>query len=162
MTNRIQPRMVRTGYLLIIVGLLALAGALWRAYIARAPERRNQAMVRAVGAGNLALVRQYLAEGADPNTVFRYLDEPAESQGFSPKALWIRVRGGPGAPSMRDGPTALMRAVEGNNPQMVQLLLAHGADMNKPGWYGDTALSEAEERRLPAIIRMLKRAGARQ
>lgn len=134
-------------------------GALWRTYVATVPERRNQAMVRAVAAGNIALARYYLAEGADPNTVFRYLNEPSESQGISPQALWIRMRGGPGAPHVVDGPTALMRAVKTDNPLMVQLLLGYGADVNRLGGYNTTALSQT---RNIEIIRMLKHAGAKQ
>jgi len=74
----------------------------------------------------------------------------------------LRIRGGLGAPIMRNGPTALMQAVDVGDPQMVQLLLEYGADVNKRGWYGWTALSEAKERNAVQIIHMLKRAGAKQ
>ena len=121
-------------------------------------------MVRAVGAGELGRVKQFLAEGADPNTVMRYLDEPYESQGISPRALWIRITGAPGAPRKLNGPTALMKAVETNNTQMVRLLLDHGANVQAVGWYGDTALSEATQgtTKKPEIVRMLREAGAKK
>jgi uncharacterized protein len=118
-------------------------------------------MVRAVGDDDIDLVRLYLVTGADPNAVMRYLDEPWESRGFSPHALWLRFRGGPGAPVTRNGPTALMKAVKAGNPLMVQLLLKYGADVNKPGWYGNTALSEAKDQRSVQIIQILKRVGAK-
>ena len=66
-----------------------------RHYAAGQPDRFNQAMVRAIAANDIPTVKRYLAEGADPNTAFRYLDEPLESRGFSPRALWLRIRGGP-------------------------------------------------------------------
>ena len=62
---------------------------------------------------------------------------------------------------MRNGPTALMKAVETGDPQMVELLLSCGADVNAKGWYGLTALQGAMERKDARIIRLLKRAGAK-
>src|SRR5690242_5977802 len=93
------------------------------------PERTNQIMIRAVADNDMQTTQHLLSQGANPNTLFRYLDEPSETQGYSFHALWIKITGGSGAPVIRTGPTALMKAVATGNPEMVKLLLHYGADV---------------------------------
>jgi len=146
----------------LIALVIVCAGTLvWRWYACRAPERLNQKMIRAVAARDLIQVNRLLKEGADPNTFFRFLDEPYESQGFSPRALWIRMTGAHGSPVMRNGTTALTRAVEADSPEIVKLLIDYGADVNKRDCWGQMPLEYAKSGHQGVIVHLLLAAGAK-
>lgn len=150
----------------IVLGFIALVllcavTAARHVYAAGAPERRNQVMIRAVASRNIALVSQLLKEGADPNTFFRFLDEPIESQGFSPRALWIRFSRSRGCPVMHNGTTALTRAIEADSPEIVKLLIDAGAEVNERDWWGQMPLAYATTEHQLKTIEYLKAAGAK-
>jgi uncharacterized protein len=98
---------------------------------AAGPGRYDPAtLIEAVVLRNRTAIENFLALGVDPN-------EPEP-----------------------DGTTPLMRAVHGQMPNTVQLLIEAGADVNKANSYGVTALYVAARAGDSAATRMLLAAGA--
>lgn len=62
----------------------------------------------------------------------------------------------------RDGCTPLFLACQGNHAETVQLLLRYGADPRIPNRAGITPLAVARNNRNETIMRILRRAGARE
>ena len=56
----------------------------------------------------------------------------------------------------------LMRAVQGGNTEITQLLLDAGADVNAKNVYGSTELMEASYRGHTEIVKLLREAGAKE
>ena len=81
---------------------------------------------------NIEIMRQHLADGANPD--------------------WVDS-------SRRDGFTAMIKAAWANRADMVQLLLEHGADVDKASTYGCTPLLYAVGARHVEVVRVLARSG---
>lgn len=56
------------------------------------------------------------------------------------------------------GSTALMQAANSIQPEVVQLLIDHGADINLKDWLGETALDKAKKVKSQEIAEMIKAA----
>ena len=92
-------------------------------------------LVEAVKAADQAAIRTLLTERVDVNT---------------PEA---------------DGTTALHWAADGDNPELVELLIRAGADVNQADFTGRTPLAAAERSNSPsrrAVMEALTRAGGRR
>jgi ankyrin repeat protein len=57
--------------------------------------------------------------------------------------------------------TLLTEAVEGNNIQLVKLLLEKNVEINEPNYFDQTALEIAKENNYLEIIELLEKAGAK-
>jgi len=122
----VPPRQSDARRLLLAVAALALLGS---AYIYWSHEPVPREVYDAVVAGDLALLRQRVAEGGDVNWA------PPES-GFGP----------------------LHEAVFKNRPDIAGFLVAHGADVNAQGLFGDAPLHDV---RHIGFARLLLDSGAR-
>ncbi len=108
----------------------------------------------------------YAARGnADPEVMTVLLDAAAE---FNKTGLWQKGKSTLGFKTVdvndgnKDGMTALMFAVENNSPDVVQVLLDAGADVNAEDKKKRTALDFAKRRKssVPEMVKMLLDAGA--
>ena len=119
---------------------------------------------RAAQRGDLALVRQLLAAGADPVARTRYGVTPLElaSAGAGPEVVEALLAAGADANSVtREGETVLMAASRAGNVGAVRALLARGASPNlAEEWQGQTALMWAAAANHADVVRALLEAGA--
>jgi ankyrin repeat protein len=60
----------------------------------------------------------------------------------------------------KQGQTALMKAAQQGNKQMVRLLIDEGADVNEADYTGRTALDWAKSSRKQSVVDVLVQAGA--
>src|SRR5207253_1748499 len=104
------------------------------------PTWDTTALALAARRGHVAAMRALIAHGADVNAT-------------SNTGLGL---------SWTTGVTVLMDAAAPGNLEAVKLLLEHGAQVNAHDSHGQSALSKAEAAhpRNPAIIELLKQAGA--
>ena len=94
-------------------------------------SRKHKTLSQAVLAGDLGAAREMLANGADPNKC-----DPDDSAWPIHYAL-------------------------NHGPEMVQLLIDNGADVNMPGRGNATPLAKAESRGYTEVASILRKAGAR-
>jgi hypothetical protein len=110
------------------------------------------------------LSQALITKGANVNARDEYGDTPLVSAvGFEP-ASTIRALLDKGAEvnaRNKIGDTALMGTAISDRADIVKILLAHGADVNIKNAYGETALSYAKTEGYPAIVHLLKQAGAK-
>jgi ankyrin repeat protein len=59
-----------------------------------------------------------------------------------------------------EGYSILMRAVQGGDTEIAEILIDSGAEVNAKSDYGDTAISLARAKRYPKIVELLKSRGA--
>ncbi|MEM7222885.1 MAG: ankyrin repeat domain-containing protein [Pseudomonadota bacterium] len=120
----------------------------------------------AVGNGELAAVRRLLEAGADPAKAAKKGRPPlhqAAIGGHTAVALALLSRDVDVNQRMAEiGNTALMLAANRGFLDIVELLLAHGADPNLTAADGWTALEAAEMFGDPEVIAVLKAAGTRE
>jgi hypothetical protein len=94
-------------------------------------SKKHKTLTDAVRSGDLRAVRKMLAAGANPNV-----------------------------PAANDDTVPLFYALH-EGPEMVRLLIEHGADVNVSGRGGATALAKAESRGQSEVAAVLRAAGAR-
>jgi CzcA family heavy metal efflux pump len=112
---------------LVLTGILAGGYALYRQGIGEQVVL-NRRLHGALDRQNRAEVEAALREGADPNAEER-----------------------PGT-----GHTALMHAVEHGDPELVQILLRAGAEVNRKNARGETASEQAEQTGRTELLRLLR------
>jgi ankyrin repeat protein len=112
-----------------------------------AAEGNLQEMARLVDAGH--------ALHAYDDVMCAPLHHAAEA-GQCEAAEWLLARGADvnAHQEERIGETPLSLAVQNTHPEMVELLLRHGADPDIPGWMCLTARDRALQRQRPAGLRM--------
>jgi ankyrin repeat protein len=96
------------------------------------PDPREEQLAEAAGSNQSETVGALLQEGVDPNAVDGH---------------WV---------------SALLRAVESGDLQIVKMLLDRGADVNMENISGDTALGVARVKRSAEVIELLTKAGAKE
>jgi ankyrin repeat protein len=109
-------------------------------------------LIRAAQEGDIASMQRFAAEGCDLNLMDEIskgaLHYAVEAEHY--KAVrWLLETGA--NVNLHDpnaiGETALSLAARGTYPEMVSLLLQHGADPDIPGWVQQTARTRAQARR---------------
>lgn len=134
-----KRRHVRKALWLSLIVVLAVFGGRW---VWRQVQftRLRAPLIKAVQAGNTARVRDLLEQGADANVRVDYKPEP-----LTWASLWRVLRGKAAVSSIQD--TVLIDASHNDRPDIVRLLLAHGAKVNErdksPRYFEWTALHDA-------------------
>jgi ankyrin repeat protein len=124
------------------------------------------ALVEATLSGNVAIVQELLARGADPNAHYQLvkpkgpfmtpllaaasLGDAACLRALLDHGADVHVQGGP-----FDASPLLCAATTGS-AETVRLLLAHGANTQATDWAGDTPLAWARRRGETSIVKMLR------
>ena len=121
---------------------------------------RSPALVRAVGAGDVAAARRLLDRGSDPDVVDRYLSTTplaAAAQATCREAVALLLERGADPDLVAPGGEApLSFAVNVGDPAVVDLLLRAGADPARTGGHGTvTPLHEAVGVGRPSILARL-------
>lgn len=125
----------------------------------RTVPKPAQALVRAAASGDLAGVRALLDGGVNPNVDRVWLDAPllAAVRGDQVELVQLLLDRGARADVKIAGETPLARAVKHGNRVLVQALLAAGADPDRRGDDGDTAVHSAVRLARPELIALLAR-----
>jgi len=137
--------------------LLIIGGAMgWTGYTHRQQDVRNTSLIEAAARNDLPKVLALLAEGANPNAMWRN-KKPYTWQDFGKQMVGIDPRAGEG------GHTALMLAAQDGQLPLAKALIDAGADVNRRDGEGSTALHWAARSTKPdsgAIILLLATNGA--
>jgi len=140
--------------LLLLAFTLVLSAGTW---VVIRRSRMNMELRLAVMQHDVPQVRRLLTWGADPNSRL-------DGQGFEESSLWDRLRGGPSNPLSthlyRTRKTLLMYAATSGRADIVEALLAHGADVNVQLPTGQNALLYASTSHSPTLAPMLLEHGA--
>jgi ankyrin repeat protein len=113
----------------------------------------------AVRANDLDTVKLLLAAGANPNAANRYGVTPLSlaAQNSNPGIAAALLQAGADA----QGPLVLMNAAHAGNPEVMKLLIAHGAGSNqREPARGETALMWAAAENHPEAVQILLQHGA--
>jgi ankyrin repeat protein len=171
-SRRVLAQSIAALFVLVLVGIGFLKGPDWWAGYKRAAAERqlrwDRALFDASKRGDVAVLTQCLAEGANPN----YAQSPnlltplmAAAQNNHPVVIRLLLTRGanPNAVS-RDGnnTTALMYAVEGDSTlESVKALVEGGADVNaRHGGWGYSALGRAGRYNGTRVVAYLIERGA--
>jgi ankyrin repeat protein len=108
-------------------------------------------LMSAASHGNAAMTLHLLAVGADTRVTGRYGWSAmhwaaAETDSVDVARLLLAAGAEADGRDRLSSRTPLMLAADRNHPRMLQLLLAHGADLNMPDKYGKTAQYLASSR----------------
>jgi len=132
--------------------LLIIGGAMgWTGYTHRQQDVRNTGLIDAAARNDLPKVVALLAEGANPNAMWRN-KKPYSWQDFCKQMVGIDPRAGEG------GHTALMLAAQDGQLPLAKALIDSGANVNMRDGEGSTALHWAARSTKPdsgAIILLL-------
>lgn len=159
----------------LILGLIALAGAFWGCFRLAQHVRQdqlNRSLLRAARTGDSEFLQRVIGEGAQVNV----RDHEPRNAGGTPLSYaaamcdeaGVRLlleRGADVHTRDKGGWTPLMWAVSScdGNPKMVADLLAHGAEVNaRCERTGETPLSLATARGHKKTLRLLEEAGAEE
>jgi uncharacterized protein len=131
-------------------------------------DQRDSAFLVACRNGNAELVRAALAAGADIRSTNRYGSTALMGPSYRGHVETVRLL--LATPIAIDhvndlGWTALLEAIilgrDGpEHAEIVRMLIARGADVNRPDREGITPLQHARQRRQAQVVRMLQDAGA--
>jgi len=124
----------------------------------------EEAALNAVWRNDADLVKVLLDHGADVNTADRYgwsLLHYATHNGDMTKML-LEKGANPNSVERERGQTPLHWAAFRGRKTVVEMLLAHGANMDTRDWYGKTPLSLAKEVGHTEIIELLRKHGAKE
>ncbi len=121
------------------------------------PSHPCSALMRACANGHLPVVELLLAHGVpvQPSTnTAKKLDDIEEGEDVSPKKLLAMMR----EEFLGDAPTPLEEAAKHNHPDIVRLLLEHGADpLHRQGILEQTALHQSYQ--FPEVVDVFRKAG---
>jgi ankyrin repeat protein len=125
------------------------------------------ALLEATLSGNVAIVEELLARGADPNAHYQLVKPrgqfltPVLAAASLGDAACLRVLLDHGADvNVQGGPfeaSPLLCAATTGSEETVRLLLDHGANAQASDWAGDTPLVWARRRGETSIVEMLRR-----
>lgn len=121
------------------------------------------ALLLAAGAGNVAVMRFLLENGANPNLFDKKkrttpLIAAAELGESNMVRLLLEYKADPNRPDAT-GETALMKAARFGAVDAVRVLIGANADLNATDYSGHTALWHAEEARKRQAAKLLQEAG---
>lgn len=141
-----------------LLGLgLALAFAVWTSFAWWKHEVTEDALCKAIASNDIVSARRLLEAGVSANTRFR--ESETGSQGNFSLSILLAMLAGKADRGELSGETVLMRAAYVRKPDIVELLLRHGARPNAV-WSQTTALTVAARRGDHQSVDRLLRAGA--
>ena len=124
----------------------------------------GDALIEAVMSGNLMKLRQLVADGANVNLTNRLGMTPlmVAAQWNRPGIVSFLLSNGADVQAQEhsSGCNALMFACLSGNPEVVRLVLKHGAPVNSTNFNGRTALMTAAFCGITKVVRMLLQHGA--
>ena len=129
---------------------------------AASPQQRNDALIKAVEAGDAPYVRQLLREGADPNSrlLWQRATNMDEYEPATSPVLYLALGWRPGNPGCYNAIVGLSHRLIDAPREIVAGLIRAGADVNVTGDNWLSPLSFAVRHNSTAIVKVLLDAGA--
>jgi len=140
-----------------VVAVLISAGADLNAPVMRDEENRESPLVLAARRGNLPVVKQLLAAGADVNYTDKYDITPLSASTSEKKPAYEAVMKVLLAAGAKSNYQALVGAARCGSPAMIEMLAASGADLNEVSRWGTALVLAAHEKRVDtteALVRV--------
>src|SRR5579871_4299743 len=159
-----------TGLILMVVGVVVLAGCVWLAFYVSRELRpywidwRLMDTVKQQSRDDPDPVKAVLEDGAHVNARDDLGATPlilAAQSDHTATARLLLERGADVNARDKYGMTALMEAARYGHVAAVELLLSHGADSGSKNSDGETALTLAQDNKHTDCVRLLKQHGAK-